>query len=369
VYRGRAGARRPAAPKGTVRLESACAKHVVLYPCLKPFGRTLRSTSCSWDHTSLGIGCLASRFEFRRSASFPPKKAKHPMIVWLASYPRSGNTFVRILLHQLYGVPTYTGFMAGDDLDYDVNAGHITGHTPLPSYVLDAIPGGPDALITKAEDTLKPALDRLEREEQIYFIKTHCTAKELFDSPYRALLIVRDVRDAVVSMAWYILRVQNSRERLLRSVPHVLRNMWKPSVLFTFIKRCVLVTSSLLAKFLGLEDKLFGFVARKLIYDARWSHLNLGWIDRPQGVTSIIKFEDLVARPVDVLNNALGEIDLRLRNGADAKVPTFEQLRKVHPSFFRQGKTGEWKQQLRPEFIKLLHDIHGEALIRFGYEI
>lgn len=29
------------------------------------------------------------------------------MIVWLASYPRSGNTFRRIVLHRLYGVPTY----------------------------------------------------------------------------------------------------------------------------------------------------------------------------------------------------------------------------------------------------------------------
>ncbi len=26
------------------------------------------------------------------------------VIVWLASFPRSGNTFLRILLHRLYGV-------------------------------------------------------------------------------------------------------------------------------------------------------------------------------------------------------------------------------------------------------------------------
>ena len=30
------------------------------------------------------------------------------MVVWLASYPRSGNTFLRIVLHRLYGVPTYS---------------------------------------------------------------------------------------------------------------------------------------------------------------------------------------------------------------------------------------------------------------------
>jgi hypothetical protein len=28
------------------------------------------------------------------------------MIVWVSSFPRSGNTFLRILLHRLYGVRT-----------------------------------------------------------------------------------------------------------------------------------------------------------------------------------------------------------------------------------------------------------------------
>ena len=47
------------------------------------------------------------------------------MIVWLASYPRSGNTFFRILLHHLYRLPTYSGFKSGDDL-YFVGAGDLT---------------------------------------------------------------------------------------------------------------------------------------------------------------------------------------------------------------------------------------------------
>lgn len=29
------------------------------------------------------------------------------MIIWIASYPRSGNTFFRVALHRLYGVPTH----------------------------------------------------------------------------------------------------------------------------------------------------------------------------------------------------------------------------------------------------------------------
>ena len=36
------------------------------------------------------------------------------MIVWLASYPRSGNTFLRVVLHNVYGVSTYSVYEDND---------------------------------------------------------------------------------------------------------------------------------------------------------------------------------------------------------------------------------------------------------------
>src|ERR1700754_5135896 len=45
------------------------------------------------------VGWLAMRFAAGYGAE---------MIVWLASFPRSGNTFLRIVLHRLYGVRTST---------------------------------------------------------------------------------------------------------------------------------------------------------------------------------------------------------------------------------------------------------------------
>ena len=30
------------------------------------------------------------------------------MIIWVASYPRSGNTLFRLLLNRLWGLPTYS---------------------------------------------------------------------------------------------------------------------------------------------------------------------------------------------------------------------------------------------------------------------
>ena len=55
------------------------------------------------------------------------------MIIWLSSYPRSGNTFFRIVAHQIFGISTYSGFQSGNaDLDR-VGMGDITGHETLPA--------------------------------------------------------------------------------------------------------------------------------------------------------------------------------------------------------------------------------------------
>ena len=49
------------------------------------------------------------------------------MIVWLASYPRSGNTFFRIVLNQLYGIKTTSIY---NELSFfkDNKVNNIIGH-------------------------------------------------------------------------------------------------------------------------------------------------------------------------------------------------------------------------------------------------
>lgn len=53
------------------------------------------------------------------------------MIVWLASYPRSGNTYLRMLLHQLHGLKTYSVY---DDplLELLDGSAEAVGHEKLP---------------------------------------------------------------------------------------------------------------------------------------------------------------------------------------------------------------------------------------------
>lgn len=105
------------------------------------------------------------------------------MIVWVASFPRSGNTFFRIVLHRLYGVPTYVVY------DFDGVADQI----------------GPD-LIGYRDRTM--SFDRMRESSEVFFIKTHRQRNDpLVSKQDEAICLVRDGRDCVVS--WARLRAQS----------------------------------------------------------------------------------------------------------------------------------------------------------------
>ena len=96
------------------------------------------------------------------------------MVVWLASYPRSGNTFFRVLMNHLYNVKTYSIY--DDSLLNQIGASETVGHEALPAPV-----------------------EELAKSPEFYLVKTH---GEPTDSG-PAVYLVRDGRDAVVSYARY----------------------------------------------------------------------------------------------------------------------------------------------------------------------
>lgn len=95
------------------------------------------------------------------------------MIVQLASYPRSGVTFLRLAIERIYGLPTWTLYPEVPD-----PAGVFTGNRHWPSCGVPGIP--------------------------VHFIKTHCA--ELLAKCSNAIHLIRDGRDAIVSQAHFLRR-------------------------------------------------------------------------------------------------------------------------------------------------------------------
>ena len=86
------------------------------------------------------------------------------MIVWLASYPRSGNNWFRVVAQRLFGISSVSIY--GDDR-------------------------APESAGTLA---------RMAEEPLPYLVKTHEQAQDRNPAVY----LVRDGRDALVSYAWFI---------------------------------------------------------------------------------------------------------------------------------------------------------------------
>jgi hypothetical protein len=110
------------------------------------------------------------------------------MLIWLASYPRSGNTFVRVVLNDVFGIKARTLTGIGDDRVFSSRLG-----------VVDAV--GHLKSATRGVDLI----DEARRSQEIYFLKTH--EPPLTDDP--AIYIVRDGRSAVVSYFHFMNEVEH----------------------------------------------------------------------------------------------------------------------------------------------------------------
>lgn len=126
------------------------------------------------------------------------------MIIWLASYPRSGNTFVRTILNHVFGVKTYSIY--GDKLDIaaDEATKKIVGHQELPE--------GFDYIEARQSD-------------ELYFIKTHEPYNNHFAED-KAIYILRDGREATVSYYHYLRDFSPTSLSLLEIINGYTRGSW-----------------------------------------------------------------------------------------------------------------------------------------------
>lgn len=233
------------------------------------------------------------------------------MIIWVASYPRSGNTFFRVLLKSLYGVESYSIY--DDPLFETLGASDAVGH----------------AKRTKS-------MDSMENSRDIYFVKTH----ELPHDDLPAIYLLRDGRAAMISFAHYI-----------RDFEHTPPSKWE-----RWLKR----------------ERSFEKIVANLITDRTrhggWSGHVRAWQSRPKSaLTIMIRYEDLIEDPLGVMTNVIPRIAPSLERSEISSIPTFSELQENWPQFFRRGTKDGWKQELSPALQNKFMEVHGEIMKSYGY--
>jgi len=262
------------------------------------------------------------------------------MIVWLASFPRSGNTFFRIVSHNVFDISTYSGFQSGNsDLDR-VGIGDITGHKQLPEEL-------ESALKTNNESLWSP----YHESKEIYLIKTHARRDELFSTRLPTVLLVRDGRDAYVSLAWYWITVAHAWRMESRSR-----------------KEKLMVMAEKAAKALGLKRFLFRRVLDQLVNGTRWADFNNSWLADEHPAMAVLHFRDLIQDPIQACHAALDSVGAIAARGQSNDLPDFEVLHKQYPQFFRKGSRGGWDEEMSRSQADSFWENHGECMQSLHYD-
>lgn len=273
-------------------------------------------------------------------------------IIWLASYPKSGNTWTRAFLHNL---------IAGDEVEgdtYDINKMNVlsTSDNGPPWY--EEVLGKPVKEATHEEIAqARPAVHKLihDKSSGFIFLKTH-NALVVHDNvplhtpAYTAggIYIVRNPLDVVISYSHH----------LDRSIEDTME---------------IMSTTGFFSK--GNEKAVFQI-------QGSWSENVYSWTKRPNPSLHIMRYEDMLDQP----REAFTELALFLQLPADDErlgkaihKASFKNLQEMEKEkgfrerpehaekFFREGKAGQWKFELTLNQIKRIVHAHGEQMDRFGY--
>lgn len=274
-------------------------------------------------------------------------------IIWLASYPKSGNTWLRAFLTNLWGKQAEPA---------DIN--ELSGG-PIASsrYVFDEAMGIEASDLTATEIELyRPAVyeHMATINEQTLFMKTHdaytynqAGHPVLSRSAIQGVIyLIRNPLDVAISYAHHSSITLDEAITWMGNTQHCLARSQR-----------------------GISHQL----QQRLL---TWSEHVLSWVDEPNLPLQVVRYEDMLADPVAIFTAIVRFAGLpddpqqieraiafsrfevlqaqEYQRGFGEKPPGME-------SFFRQGRAGAWRERLNPAQVQRIIDDHGPVMYRFGY--
>ncbi|WP_025897345.1 sulfotransferase domain-containing protein [Sneathiella glossodoripedis] len=270
-------------------------------------------------------------------------------IVWLASYPKSGNTWVRMLLNN---------YFLGDVKRQNLNSLDLTtfGGSSMSSYRA-ITKKDVEALSDDEVMQLTPAAHRYiaSLRPEVTFVKTHNLLSTNFGIP----LITADVTKAGL----YVVR--NPLDTVISVADHFGLD----------IDRAIKFMNNRSGSTAPNET-----MVRQIF--SSWSMNVASWTTQPPFPVWTIRYEDLHSSPERTMRNALqflgAEID-RKKLVQAIKQSSFKSLKSMEKkdgfversrhskAFFRSGKTDQWKSKLTAAQIRQIVDANRQQMQRFNY--
>lgn len=273
-------------------------------------------------------------------------------IIWLASYPKSGNTWFRCFLSAL--------------IDQEVNINKLKTDGIFSSRRLFDLTFDIDGrLLDEAE--IKNRMPRViryyaEHAQKLQFCKIHDAyslnnkGKPIIPEDVSDIVIylIRNPLDVVAS---YANHMNNTIDKAIKSMNNDLGYLAKQA-----------------------KGHNIGNQFPQLMYS--WSGHVQSWQDQGKIKVITIRYEDMKLNPLETFTRAVSAIGIeastdQIKQAIDlTQFEKIKELEETHgfkekninsPHFFRKGQVGGYREELTEEQVRLIIDKHSETMRQFGY--
>ncbi len=270
-------------------------------------------------------------------------------ILWLASYPKSGNTWLRAFLANfLTGAKTpFPIDQLSDFTASDLRAGYFE------EVAMRPIAGMDDAAL----HALRPRVHRYlaDLRPDTTLVKTH-NAVIAYDG-------VATITPEVTAGAIYILR--NPLD-----------------VVVSYSRHMAMTIDDAVEAICSADNHTV--TANRSVFQilGTWQNHVMSWVQAPGLTIHVARYEDLLAEPEKSFRAIAGFLGLKPTRAELARAIKFASFRElkdqerrggfrergeVNPFFFREGRINGWRDVLRPEQVDRIVEVNRIAMERFGY--
>ena len=269
-------------------------------------------------------------------------------IIWLASYPKSGNTWLRIFLENLF---------RNTQLPADINDLNVVRFSDNSYSLYEAVCG--KTLLNESDSNIHKLRNQVQKymgsHSETVFAKTHNAVMNFENSPLiwlehlaGVVYVIRNPLDMLISFSdHYNLTIDDTIEAI-SSPYHRINSTEK-----------------------GIFQILGG-----------WSNHYYSWFNVENLSPLCLRYEDMIQNPVKSfgklmkflglpkdtprLKRAIRHSSFQVVSQQEAKSGFAEQSRAGH-KFFRQGRVGSYRRVLSDVQIAKVIDNHGELMVEMGY--
>lgn len=269
-------------------------------------------------------------------------------LVWLASYPKSGNTWLRAFLGNYL-------FSHDGPLPLAALKRVSSGDSSMPHYAQIAGPGIARMGPKQMTQVRQVVLQRIAGQAEISLVKTHNANARIEGCSM--------IPAELTKLAFYVLR--DPLDMLVSYADHFALDFEKAAEAIGSQKNIVPANARTVPQVLG-----------------NWSEHVKGWT-RPKGFrTHLLRYEDMLADPEATFSGAIKALGAPVDPAQIARAidySSFDTLRKMEAEtgfeekgpkqekFFRAGRSGLGRERLPQAVIERVIADHGATMKRHGY--